>query len=123
MKHSESPGSSSSGGTDDRAISLLRDYSAVPVPCHSPLGNSEVWRTLSPGPELGPGSHKTLGFNPKEFGFQEARSGKQRLLSPQRSRSRSQEVRSSGCGRDKTLEGALAWEAEGPDISTALPTV
>lgn len=66
MKHSESPGSSSSGGTDDRAVSLLRDYSAVPVPCHSPLGNSEVWRTLSPKPELGPGS---LGFIQKSLAF------------------------------------------------------
>lgn len=43
------------------------------------------------------------------------------VSSPKRIRSRSQEVRSSGCGTAKTLEGILAWEPEGPDISTALP--
>ena len=82
---------------------------------HSALGLSLV-QTLM----------ESLGFNPKEFGFQGARSGKQRftrLISPKRSRSRSQEVRSSGCGTAKTLEVTLGWEPEGPGISTALPTV
>lgn len=57
----QSPGSSSLGGTDDGAVLPLRDGSAVLTPCHSPLGNSEVWRTLSLGPELGPDTHGKFG--------------------------------------------------------------
>lgn len=64
----QSPGSSSSGGTDD-AVLPLRDCSAVLMPCHNPSGNSEVWRTLSLGPDLGPGIHGKFGVKSKRIGL------------------------------------------------------